>query len=99
MEELLSESQVKHIAYLARLELSEQEVKLYQKELTFILKHVDVIEGLDIENIEPSYSPIMLKNVLREDERRNDQYGEIILKSAPETKQGFFVVPPILDEG
>jgi len=98
MQHLLSNEDVAHIAYLARLSLTEDDLEKYKKELSSILDHVGVIEGLNLTNVEPSYQPLFLKNVFRKDIVKDSQITEEVLKEAPAVKETMFVVPPILDE-
>lgn len=64
----LTESQVRHIAKLARLKLSDAEVKKFCKELASILDYVDILNELDTENIEPTAQVTGLTSVFRKDE-------------------------------
>jgi aspartyl-tRNA(Asn)/glutamyl-tRNA(Gln) amidotransferase subunit C len=63
----LTEVQVRHIAKLARLRLSDAEVKKFSKELTSILDYVAILNELDTENVPPTAQVTGLRNVLRED--------------------------------
>jgi aspartyl-tRNA(Asn)/glutamyl-tRNA(Gln) amidotransferase subunit C len=64
----LTENQVRHIAKLARLELSDAEVAKLSTELTGILGFVDMLQEVDTKNVEPTAQSINLSNVLREDQ-------------------------------
>ena len=63
----LTEEQVRHIAKLARLNLSDTEVKKFCKELTSILEYIEVLSELDTENVEPTAQVTGLTNTFRED--------------------------------
>lgn len=64
---MISEKEVKHIANLARIKLSNEEIKKYQKELSLILDYVKELEKIDIKNVEPTSHPLKSKNVIRQD--------------------------------
>jgi aspartyl-tRNA(Asn)/glutamyl-tRNA(Gln) amidotransferase subunit C len=85
--------QVLHVARLARLRLSEDEVKRMTGELSGILEHVDRIGKLDLEGVEPTSHVVELENVLRPDEPRPSWPRETILEPAPDPVDGAFRVP------
>jgi len=90
---MIDREQVLHVARLARLRLSEQEVETMTGELSGILDHVDRIGKLDLEGVEPTSHVVALENVLRADEPRPSLPREIALRSAPEPVNGAFRVP------
>ena len=94
----LSEEQVNHIAKLARLGLTEQENKKFQKELSAILEFVEQLNKAKTEKIEPTAQVTGLENVGREDKGRakTKQETEKLLKLAPETKGGYVKVKAVL---
>ncbi len=69
----LTDEDIRHIAKLARLQLSEEEVKKFAKELTSILEYIDVLNELDTENVEPTAQVTGLSNVFREDEAKESE--------------------------
>jgi aspartyl-tRNA(Asn)/glutamyl-tRNA(Gln) amidotransferase subunit C len=90
---MIDRDQVLHVARLARLRLSEEEVETMAGELSGILEHVDRIGRLDLEGVEPTSHVVTLENVLRADEPRPSLAPEVALASAPETVDGAFRVP------
>lgn len=90
---VIERDQVLHVAKLARLRLSEEEVERMTGELSGILDHVDRISALDLEGVEPTSHVIELENVLRPDEPRPSWPREKILEPAPEPADGAFRVP------
>ena len=90
---MIDREQVLHVAKLARLGLSEQEVETMARELSGILEHVDRIAELDLEAVEPTSHVVELENVLRPDEPRPSWPRERVLESAPDPAQGAFRVP------
>jgi aspartyl-tRNA(Asn)/glutamyl-tRNA(Gln) amidotransferase subunit C len=90
---MIERDQVLHVARLARLSLSEEEVETMVGELSGILEHVDRIGNLDLEGVEPTSHVVALENVLRPDEPRPSLPPDVALASAPEPENGAFRVP------
>jgi aspartyl-tRNA(Asn)/glutamyl-tRNA(Gln) amidotransferase subunit C len=91
---MIDREQVLHVARLARLRLSEEEVQRFQGELSTILDHIDTIneiEGLD--EVEPTSHVVEVENVLRPDEPRPSWPREKVLEDAPDVAGGGFRVP------
>ncbi|MGG1678971.1 Asp-tRNA(Asn)/Glu-tRNA(Gln) amidotransferase subunit GatC [Neobacillus sp. NRS-1170] len=94
----ISTDQVKHVANLARLAVSEEEVEKFTKQLDAIITFAEQLNELDTENVEPTYHVLDLKNVLREDISKQGLPREEVLKNAPEHQAGQIKVPSILGE-
>ena len=92
----LSEGEVKHVAKLARLNLTGQEVKKFQKQLSEVLDYVDVLKKLDTKDIEPTSQVTGLENVFRSDEPGPSLQPEEVLKNAKEKNDDLFMVKAIL---
>ena len=90
---MIDRDQVLHVARLARLRLSEDEVEQMTGELSGILEHVDRIGKLDLEGVEPTSHVVALENVLRPDLPRPSLPVDVALESAPEPVNGAFRVP------
>ena len=90
---MIERDQVLHVARLARLRLSDEEVETMVGELSGILEHVDRIGNLDLEGVEPTSHVVKLENVLRPDEPRPSLPREVALASAPEPQDGAFRAP------
>lgn len=93
---MIDKETVKKVAFLARLELSEEEIEKFAKELEEIEKAFSKIREVDTENVEPSLHPIELKNALREDTPKESLPQEIALKNAEHKEQGYFKGPRIV---
>jgi aspartyl-tRNA(Asn)/glutamyl-tRNA(Gln) amidotransferase subunit C len=93
----LSREQVEHIAELARLALTDEELELYREQLSHILDYFERLQELDTEAIEPTASVLTLRSVMREDVPRPSLPREDILANAPATEDGCFLVPPVWD--
>jgi len=92
----LSRSDVEHVAYLARLGLSEAELSRLEGQLNHILDQYAKLAELDTDAIPPTAQTIELENILRDDVARPSLPPEAVLTNAPERDGDFFVVPAIL---
>ena len=92
---MIDRDQVLHVARLARLKLTDEEVERMQSELSSILEHVERISELDLEGVEPTAAVVDIENVLRADEPRPSLPRERALANAPDaTDEGFRVPSP-----
>jgi len=89
--------QVRHVAQLAALELSEREAQAMQEDLGSILDHIAALEAVDVSGVEAVFHPSQLAAPLRADEVRPSLSRELALAAAPESEQGGFAVPRVLD--
>ena len=94
----LSRTDVEHVAHLARLGLTEDELRRLEDQLNHILDQYAVLAQLDTEGIAPTAQTIELENILRDDVIRPSLDHEEILGNAPEKRGEYYVVPPILGE-
>jgi aspartyl-tRNA(Asn)/glutamyl-tRNA(Gln) amidotransferase subunit C len=90
---VIDREQVLHVARLARLELTDEEIDRMAVELSGILEHVDRITALDLSGVEPTSHVVALENVLRADEPEASLPRERALEQAPDADDGFFRVP------
>jgi aspartyl-tRNA(Asn)/glutamyl-tRNA(Gln) amidotransferase subunit C len=90
---MIDREQVLHVARLARLRLSDEEVERMSSELSTILDHIEKINELDLESVEPTSHVVEVENVLRADEPRESWPREDILELAPDAADGGFRVP------
>ena len=93
----LSRAEVEHVAYLARLGLSEAELARLEDELNHIVDQYAVLARLDTEAIPPTAQTIELENILRDDEARASMPVADVARNAAESRDGFIVVPAILE--
>lgn len=94
----ISESDVKQVAALARLELTEKDIAKYQKELSTILDYIDLIEKADTKNIEPTAQVTGLIDVVRKDEKIPSELSrDEIFENTPEKQSGYIKVKAVLD--
>jgi aspartyl-tRNA(Asn)/glutamyl-tRNA(Gln) amidotransferase subunit C len=90
---MIDREQVLHVARLARLRLSDEEVERMASELSGILEHVEHISELDLDGVQPTSHVTALENVLRPDEPRPSWDRDEVLESAPDPASGSFRVP------
>jgi aspartyl-tRNA(Asn)/glutamyl-tRNA(Gln) amidotransferase subunit C len=94
----ISLDEVRHVAKLARLELTDEEITTLQGELSALLEHVDRVRQLDTADVPPTAHPLPLVNVLRPDEPRPGLDREEVLAAAPAVESDRFLVPSILGD-
>lgn len=98
MSDRLSRSEVAHVAGLARLELTEDELDTFTDQLAAVLDHAADVEALDVADVAPMTHPYPLRNVLRADVETATVDPDEVLSAAPAVEDRRFRVPPILGE-
>ncbi|MGV3488539.1 MAG: Asp-tRNA(Asn)/Glu-tRNA(Gln) amidotransferase subunit GatC [Tuberibacillus sp.] len=93
----LSKEQVEHVAELARLSFTEEEIDAYTKDLADIIDFAEQLNELDTEGIEETTHVLDMSNVLREDEVRESIPREEALLNAPDQRDGQVKVPKIIE--
>lgn len=94
---VVTPDEVRHVAKLARLTLSEDDVKEYAKDLTAILDYVAKLDELQTENVPPTSHVLKIRNVWRDDDPGTPSTARMILENAPKREKDFFQVPKILE--
>ena len=84
---------VEYVARLARLYLSEEEKRLFQQQLSDIVRYVREIEQVDVDNVEPTVHAVPVHNMFRADECRKGLEREVVLANAPEHDDQQVIVP------
>ena len=92
---MISKEDVKHVAKLARLELTTSEIDQMSKQLGDIIEYVTQMNEVDTTGVEPMAHPLPAVNVMRDDQVKYEQTKEELMKNAPEEEDGFFKVPKI----
>ena len=93
----LSREEVKHIALLARLGLTEADVEKFREQLSNILENFEVLKQVDTTGVPPTSHPVALTNVLRDDEVAPSYPPKDILANAPQEEDGCFRVRAVLE--
>jgi aspartyl-tRNA(Asn)/glutamyl-tRNA(Gln) amidotransferase subunit C len=94
----ITRDDVAHVAKLARLELTDDELVMFTDQLAKVLDHARDVEALDVGDVPPTAHPYPLQNVLRPDEIVPCLDRDAALAAAPAVEDGQFRVPPVLGE-
>jgi aspartyl-tRNA(Asn)/glutamyl-tRNA(Gln) amidotransferase subunit C len=94
---MIDKETIKHIAYLSRLEVKEDEMDTISRKIGDILSYVDKLQSVNTENVGITYNTINLTNSLRDDEIKDSLDREKVLQNAPEKEMGCFKVPKVLE--
>ncbi len=98
MERKIDETQVRHVAKLARLDLTDDEVARFSTQLSAVLGYVEKLNELDTDSVEPLAHCLPIHNVFREDVVTESLDTALALENAPQRIDSFFRVPKILDD-
>ncbi len=98
MAKKIDQAQVRKVAKLSRLELTESEIEEFTGQLSAILDYVEKMNDLDTTNVEPLAHCLPISNVLRQDHTKESLGTEKTLGNAPQRDGEFFKVPKILDD-
>ncbi len=99
MSAALTADQVRKVAKLARLQLSEADVARFTQQLGQVLGYVEMLSELNTDGVQPLAHPLEIENVLREDVPTLSLSREAALSNAPKSDGRCFLVPQILDAG
>jgi aspartyl-tRNA(Asn)/glutamyl-tRNA(Gln) amidotransferase subunit C len=94
----LDRAAVDHVARLARLDLSDDERERMLAELSHILEHAERIQALDLDGVEPTSHAVPIVNAMRQDVKTPSLPQEVALRNAPESEDGRFKVPRIIED-
>jgi aspartyl-tRNA(Asn)/glutamyl-tRNA(Gln) amidotransferase subunit C len=93
----LTLAEVQHIAELAKLALTEEEIERYASDLSAILDYAQQLQDVDTDHIHPTASVLPLRNIMRPDEARPGLDTDDALANAPERQDGYFKVHAVLE--
>ncbi|MGF2614379.1 Asp-tRNA(Asn)/Glu-tRNA(Gln) amidotransferase subunit GatC [Rossellomorea vietnamensis] len=93
----ISEDQVKHVAHLARLAITEEEAQKFTTQLDAIIGFAEQLTELDTEKVDPTTHVLEMKNIVREDKPVKGLPQEEVLKNAPDHQDGQVRVPSVLE--
>ena len=94
----ISTDDVAHVAKLARLHLTDDQLATFTGQLDAVLDHAADVEALDLDDVPPTFHPYPLENVLRDDVVRPSVDRDEVLAQAPDVEDHQFKVPPVLGE-
>ena len=95
---MISREEVRHVARLARLSLTDEELERMREQLDAILAYIDKLRELDVEGVEPTSHAVPLVNVMRDDELAPALSQEAALANAPDRAGELFRVPRIIED-
>ena len=93
----ITKEEVRHVAHLARLAITEEEVKHFTEQLAKIVQFADKLNELDTTNVEPTTHVLPLENVLREDKSVAGLDRDLMMKNVKEQEAGQVKVPAIME--
>jgi aspartyl-tRNA(Asn)/glutamyl-tRNA(Gln) amidotransferase subunit C len=93
----LTPDQVRKVAHLARLQLTEAEEAALARQLSTILDYVNLLQQIPTENVEPLAHPLPIQNVFRADELAPSLPTDVALANAPDRRGAFYGVPAVLE--
>lgn len=96
---ILSEEAVRKVARLSRLAIEESQIPRYADQLSSILHHIERLQELDVEGVEPMAHPLPLNNRLDDDVPIEGMSIEALLNNAPSVEGDYISVPKVLGEG
>lgn len=89
---------IEHVAKLARIALTPDEIELYGRQLEQILEYFQQLGEIDTSGVEPTTHVLPVENVTRPDEAQPSTSPDRVIENAPDAREGFFSVPRVLDE-
>lgn len=93
----ITRDQVQHVARLARLELSEEELETFTGQMDSILEYVEKLNALDTDGIVPTSHAVPMENAFRPDDPKGSIGVEAALANAPQRAESFFRVPKVIE--
>lgn len=95
---MISKKEVQHMAKLARLGLTENEIEKFQKDISSILDYIEKLKEVDISKTEATSHSILIENIMRSDTAKEEKIEtrRKIIELAPETKNGYLKVKKII---
>lgn len=95
----LTEPQVRHVAKLSRLKLSDEQIAFFSSQLSAVLGYMEKLNELDLTDVEPMAHPTDMTNRFRDDRPKPGLPNETVLQNAPAADPPFFKVPKVLGDG
>jgi aspartyl-tRNA(Asn)/glutamyl-tRNA(Gln) amidotransferase subunit C len=93
----IERKEVEHVARLARLDLSEEEIEKFTSQLSAILEYMDKLNELDTTGIEPTSHILEFTNIFKEDAVKIGAWGRVTLSNAPAQEHSHYKVPKIIE--
>jgi len=97
-DKIIDKKEVKHISRLARLDLKDEEIDYFARQLDAIIHYIGQLKKVDTSKVEPTSHPLPISNVFREDIVRPSLKREAVMNGAPDKEEQLFKVPRIITE-
>lgn len=94
----LTREEVQHVAWLARLQLTDEEIETFREHLSAILEYAQMLMDIDVSDVPPTATVLPMRNVMREDEVRPSLPRDVVLANAPDKQDGYFRVRAVLGD-
>lgn len=95
---MISKEDIKHVATLAKLEFTDEELEKFTAQMDDIIDMADQLGEVDVQNVAPTTQVVAEKNVFREDVIVKGESRDDLFKNVPESQDGFIKVPTIIDK-
>lgn len=95
---MIDRETVKHVAKLARLGMTEEEVDVFASQLSVILENIAKLQEVDVRGVSPTAHASRLNNIMRQDIPQPSYPPEVLLANAPEQEDNYLKVPAVLEE-
>lgn len=95
---MIDRETVKHVAKLARLGMTEEEVDVFASQLSVILENIAKLQEVDVSGVSPTAHASRLNNIMRQDIPQPSYPPEVLLANAPEQEDNYLKVPAVLEE-
>ncbi len=99
MSARITEANVRHVAQLSRLKLTDEQVAFFTGQLAEVLEYIDKLRELDVDDVQPLPHPTDMTNRFRDDQPTQAMPVDEALRNAPDADPPFFKVPKVLGEG
>lgn len=93
---MVDEKMILHLAKLARLTVTKEEIQNYIPQIQKVLNHFSELNSLETEKVEPLYTPVEIKNIYRTDLVKKEISTEVLIELAPEKSGHLYKVPPVI---
>lgn len=93
----ISKEEVKHVAYLSRLEFGEKDIEDFTRKFASVLDYVEKLKEIDTEGVEATYHVNSTKNVMRDDMVGESMDRDKVLENAPDKENGYFKLPNMIE--
>ncbi len=94
---MINKQEVTHIASLARIGMSQKELKKIQKDMSSILNYFDLLKKVNVSQVNPTSHSVLVENIMREDEKkeRNIDFANKLVEAAPQRKARYIKVKSV----